>query len=33
VENIKMDLEETDWIDLAQNNDKWWGIVKPEINF
>jgi hypothetical protein len=37
VDNIKMDLREVgcagmDWIDLAQDRDRWWGIVIVVIN-
>jgi hypothetical protein len=35
--NIKIDLMETglgsaDWINLAQNRDRWWGLVSMVIN-
>jgi hypothetical protein len=37
-DNIKMDLQEVglgcmDWIDLAQNRDKWRALVKAVMNF
>jgi hypothetical protein len=37
VDNIKMDLREMgrggmDWIDLAQDRDKWRALVNTEIN-
>ena len=36
-DNIKMDLQEvgcggTDWIDLAQGRDRWWGLVNAVMN-
>ena len=37
-DNIKMDLKEVgcggmDWIDLAQNRDRWWALVNSVMNF
>jgi hypothetical protein len=37
-DNIKIDLQEVifcgmDWIDLAQDRDKWWALVKAVMNF
>ena len=37
-DNIKMDLQKVswegmDWIDLAQNRDRWRAIVNAEMNF
>jgi hypothetical protein len=36
-DNIKMDLQEVecgviDWIDLAQDRDKWWALVSAGMN-
>ena len=36
-ENIKMDIQEvgcggTNWIELAQNRDRWWPLVNALIN-
>ena len=36
--NIKIDLEEVgrgcgDWMDLAQDRDRWWGLVNMVMNF
>jgi len=36
VENIKMDFQEVgfggmDWIELAQDRDRWWGLVNEVI--
>jgi hypothetical protein len=36
-DNIKMDLQEVgygdiDWIELAQNRDRWWALVKAVMN-
>jgi hypothetical protein len=36
-ENIKMDLQKVgsegmDWIDLAQDRDRWWAVVKAVMN-
>jgi len=35
-DNIKMDLEEVgwamDWIDLAQDTDRWWALIKAVMN-
>jgi hypothetical protein len=36
-DNIKMDLQEVgwggmDWIDLAQNTDRWWALVNAVMN-
>jgi len=36
-ENIKMDLQEVgcghmDWIDLAQDSDRWWPLVNAVLN-
>jgi hypothetical protein len=30
--NIKMDIEEDDWVDLAQDRDRWWALVNAEMN-
>jgi len=35
--NIKMDLQEvgcggTDWIEMAQNRDRWWALVNVVMN-
>ena len=37
-DNIKMDLQEVgwgsmDWIELAQNRDRWWELVIVVMNF
>ena len=36
-DNIKMDLQEVggggDWMDLAQNRDRWWALVNTVMNF
>jgi hypothetical protein len=32
VDNIKMDLREMDWIDLAQDRDQWWALVNTIMN-
>jgi hypothetical protein len=32
VDNIKMDLREMDWIDLAQERDKWRALVNIVMN-
>ena len=32
LENIEMNLKQREWIDLAQNKNKWRAIVNPEIN-
>jgi hypothetical protein len=37
VDNIKMDLQEVgcgsmDWIELAQNRDRWWALVTEVMN-
>jgi hypothetical protein len=33
VDNIKMDLREMDWIDLAQDRDQWRALVNTVMNF
>ena len=30
--NIKMDLQEVDWIDLAQDRNRWWALVNAVMN-
>ena len=30
--NIKMDIEEVDWIDLAEDGDRWRALVNAEMN-
>jgi hypothetical protein len=37
-DNIKMDLQEveggcTDWMELAQDRDRWWALVSAVTNF
>ena len=37
-DNIKMDLEEVrrgygDWMELAQDRDRWWALVSTVMNF
>jgi hypothetical protein len=37
-DNIKVDLQEVgygamDWIDLAEDRDRWWALVNTVINF
>ena len=37
-DNIKMDLQEmgcggTDWIELAEDRERWWALVKDAMNF
>jgi hypothetical protein len=36
-ENVKMDVQEVewegrDWIDMTQNRDMWWAVVKAVMN-
>jgi hypothetical protein len=30
--NIKMDIQEVDWIDLPQDRDRWRALVNAEMN-
>ena len=32
-DNIKMDLQEVDWIVLTQDRDRWWTLVSTVMNF
>jgi len=32
-DNIKMNLQEVDWIELAQHRDRWWLLVNAVMNF
>jgi hypothetical protein len=31
-DNIKVDLQKVDWIDLAQDKDRWWALVNAVMN-
>jgi len=31
-DNTKMDLQEFDWIELAQDRDRWWALVNAVMN-